>query len=120
MEDTLEELGCGQAGGVAASAWGAVLSIVPGRWTLSILPAPGRVSRAVQAGSSQPGEGVDLPGPGSTSSASLAGGSQSLCRWLQPVFGPASVDQMCARRRGGGDGGAWAPSPLSSDLLGLS
>jgi len=41
-----------------------------------------------------------LPAAGSTGSALLGGGSQSLCPWLQPAFGPASVDQMCTRRRG--------------------
>lgn len=43
---------------------------------------------------------VDPAGPGSAGSALLGGGSESLCPRLQPAFGPASVGQMCTRRRG--------------------
>lgn len=88
MEGTLDGLGHGQAGRVAASTWGAALGI-----------QSGRISWPRRQGCPSPGEEADLPRPGRAGSASLGGGSRSLCPWLQPAFGPASVDQMCAQRR---------------------
>lgn len=101
MEGTLDGLGRGQAGGVADGAWGPVLGITPSSRAACPLPAPGRVSWPRRQGHPSLGEEAGLPGPGSAGSALPGGGSQSLCPWLQPAFGPASVDQMCARRSGG-------------------
>lgn len=78
---------------VTAGAWGSVLGTANGL-PASMQPSGGS---PVHAGRDTPRWGkmqtyLDLEPP--------EGGSESLCPWLQPAFGPASADQMCSRRRG--------------------